>query len=100
GSLERPLTALADLQRQGLIRHIGLSNVTARQVEDGRRICAIACVQNQYNLAHREDDALVDWLAREGTAYVPFFPLGGFTPLQSTVLSEVAARLGATPMQV
>jgi len=100
GSLEEPLTALAELQRQGLIRHIGLSNVTARQVEDGRRICAIACVQNQYNLAHREDDALVEQLATEGTAYVPFFPLGGFTPLQSNVLSEVALQLDATPMQV
>jgi len=100
GSLEEPLTALAELQRQGLIRHIGLSNVTARQVVDGRRICAIACVQNQYNLAHREDDALVEQLARAGIAYVPFFPLGGFTPLQSTALSEAAAQLGATPMQV
>jgi aryl-alcohol dehydrogenase-like predicted oxidoreductase len=100
GSLEEPLTALAELQRQGLIRHIGLSNVTARQVEDARRICAIACVQNQYNLVHREDDALVERLAREGTAYVPFFPLGGFTPLQSGVLSEVAGQLGASPMQV
>ena len=100
GSLEEPLTALAELQRQGLIRHIGLSNVTARQVEDGRRICAIACVQNQYNLAHRDDDALVEQLANESTAYVPFFPLGGFTPLQSNVLSEVALQLHATPMQV
>ncbi len=100
GSLEESLTALADLQRQGLIRHIGLSNVTARQVEDGRQICAIACVQNQYNLAHREDDALIQQLARDGTAYVPFFPLGGFTPLQSNALSEVAIQLGATPMQV
>lgn len=100
GSLEEPLTALAELQRQGLIRHIGLSNVTAQQVEDGRRICAIACVQNQYNLAHRDDDALVEALAREGIAYVPFFPLGGFTPLQSSALSEVAVQLEATPMQV
>jgi len=100
GSLEEPLTTLAELQRQGLIRHIGLSNATARQVEDGRRICAIACVQNQYNLAHRADDALVEQLAREGTAYVPFFPLGGFTPLQSNALSEVAIQVGATPMQV
>jgi len=100
GSLEEPLTTLAELQRQGLIRHIGLSNVTARQVEDGRRICAIACVQNQYNLAHRADDALVEQLARKGTAYVPFFPLGGFTPLQSNALSEVATQVGATPMQV
>ena len=100
GSLEEPLTVLADLQRQGLVRHIGLSNVTARQVADGRKIAPIVCVQNQYNLAHREDDALIDELARAGTAYVPFFPLGGFTPLQSTTLSDVAARLKATPMQV
>ena len=100
GSLEEPLTALAELQRQGLIRHIGLSNVTRTQVADGRRICPIVCVQNLYNLAHREDEALVDELAGQGIAYVPFFPLGGFTPLQSTTLSEVAARLGATPMQV
>ena len=100
GSLEEPLAALAELQRQGLIRHIGLSNVTTQQVEDGRRICAIACVQNQYNLAHREDDALIEQLAREGTAYVPFFPLGGFTLLQSTALSDVAVQVGATPMQV
>ena len=100
GSLEAPLTALAELQRQGLIRHIGLSNVTARQVADGRRICAIACVQNHYNLVHRGDDALVRELARDGTAYVPFFPLGGFTPLQSDALSDVAREVGATPMQV
>ena len=100
GSLEAPLTALAELQQRGLIRHIGLSNVTARQVEDGRRICAIACVQNHYNLAHRSDDALIDQLARDGIAYAPFFPLGGFTPLQSNALSGVAAALGATPMQV
>lgn len=100
GSLEAPLTVLADLQRQGLVRHIGLSNVTAKQVADGRKIAPIVCVQNQYNLAHRDDDALIDQLAREGTAYVPFFPLGGFTPLQSSTLSDVAARLGATPMQV
>ncbi len=100
GSLEEPLTVLADLQRQGLVRHIGLSNVTSRQVADSRRICEIACVQNAYNLAHRDDDALIDELAGHGTAYVPFFPLGGFTPLQSSTLSEVANRLGATPMQV
>jgi aryl-alcohol dehydrogenase-like predicted oxidoreductase len=100
GSLEAPLTVLADVQRQGLVRHIGLSNVTAKQVADGRRIAPIVCVQNQYNLAHRDDDALIDDLARAGTAYVPFFPLGGFTPLQSSSLSAVAARLGATPMQV
>jgi pyridoxine 4-dehydrogenase len=100
GSIEPQLTALAELQRQGLVRHIGLSNVTPKQVEQGRRICRIACVQNQYNLAHRGDDALIDSLARDGTAYVPFFPLGGFSPLQSSTLSGVAARLGATPMQV
>jgi pyridoxine 4-dehydrogenase len=100
GSIEAPLTVLADLQRQGLVRHIGLSNVTAKQIAEGRRICEIACVQNLYNLAHRDDDALIDELADAGTAYVPFFPLGGFTPLQSTILSDVATRLGATPMQV
>ncbi|WP_295845622.1 aldo/keto reductase family oxidoreductase [Tardiphaga sp.] len=100
GSLEAPLTVLADLQRQGLVRHIGLSNVTPTQVADGRRICEIVCVQNYYNLAHRDDDALIDDLARAGTAFVPFFPLGGFNPLQSSSLSAVALRLGATPMQV
>jgi len=100
GSLEAPLTVLADLQRQGLVRHIGLSNVTPRQITEARRICEIVCVQNHYNLAHRTDDALIDDLARQGIAYVPFFPLGGFTPLQSSTLSDVAARLGATPMQI
>jgi aryl-alcohol dehydrogenase-like predicted oxidoreductase len=100
GSIEAPLTILADLQRQGLVRHIGLSNVTSTQIEAGRRICEIVCVQNLYNVAHREDDALIDELARSGIAYVPFFPLGGFTPLQSTELNEVATRLSATPMQV
>jgi aryl-alcohol dehydrogenase-like predicted oxidoreductase len=100
GSLEAPLTILAELQQQGLIRHIGLSNVTPTQIAEGRRICEIVCVQNAYNLAHRADDALIDDLAGSGTAYVPFFPLGGFTPLQSTALSEVAAGLGVTPMQV
>ncbi|HEY0205796.1 MAG TPA: aldo/keto reductase family oxidoreductase [Acetobacteraceae bacterium] len=100
GSLEAPLTVLADLQRQGLVRHIGLSNVTPAQVAEGRGICEIVCVQNQYNLAHRDDEALVDGLARDGIAYVPFFPLGGFNRLQSAALSEVAASLGATPMQV
>lgn len=100
GSIEAPLTALAELQRQGLVRHIGLSNVTPAQVAQGRGICAIACVQNQYNLAHRGDDGLIDDLARDGIPYVPFFPLGGFSPLQSSVLSDVAGRLGATPMQV
>lgn len=100
GSLEEPLTVLAELQRQGLVKHVGLSNVTAKQVADGRKITDIVCVQNQYNLAHRGDDALIDQLAAEGTAYVPFFPLGGFSPLQSTALSDVAARLGASPLQV
>jgi pyridoxine 4-dehydrogenase len=100
GSIEAPLTVLADLQRQGLIRHIGLSNVTAKQITEGRAIAEIVCVQNQYNLAHREDDHLIDQLDAEGIAYVPFFPLGGFTPLQSNELSDVATRLGATPMQV
>jgi pyridoxine 4-dehydrogenase len=100
GSLEEPLSALAKLQRQGLVRHIGLSNVTRKQIDEGRAIAEIVCVQNQYNVAHREDDALIDYLAAVGIAYVPFFPLGGFTPLQSTVLSDVANSLGATPMQV
>lgn len=100
GSIEGQLTALAELQRKGLVRHIGLSNVTAAQVKEGRGIAEIVCVQNMYNLAHRHDDGLIDELARAGIAYTPFFPLGGFSPLQSSTLSEVAARLGATPMQV
>ncbi len=100
GSIEAPLTVLAELQRQGLVRHIGLSNATSKQVAEGRTIADIVCVQNLYNLAHRDDDALVAELAAAGTAYVPFFPLGGFTPLQSTALSDVARELGATPMQV
>ena len=100
GSLEEPLTALAQLQQQGLVRHIGLSNVTARQVADARRITQIVCVQNHFNVAHRADDALIDELARDGIAYTPFFPLGGFSPLQSSTLSDVAQRLRATPMQV
>ncbi|HTC37296.1 MAG TPA: aldo/keto reductase family oxidoreductase [Steroidobacteraceae bacterium] len=100
GSIEAPLVVLAGLQRQGLVRHIGLSNVTRKQVEEGRAIADIVCVQNHYNLAHREDDALIDELAGLAIAYVPFFPLGGFTPLQSTALSDVAKALGATPMQV
>ncbi|OCI96681.1 oxidoreductase [Rhizobium sp. AC27/96] len=100
GSIEEPLTVLADLQRQGLVRHIGLSNVTSSQIAEGRRIAEIVCVQNLYNLAHRADDGLIDELARDGIAYVPFFPLGGFSPLQSSTLSDVAARLNATPMQV
>jgi pyridoxine 4-dehydrogenase len=100
GSIEAPLTVLADLQRQGLIRHIGLSNVTPAQVVAAGRICDVVCVQNHYNLAHRADDALIDDLLRQGIAYVPFFPLGGFTPLQSSTLSQVADQLRATPMQV
>jgi len=100
GPIEDKLTVLAELQAKGLIRHIGLSNATARQVADGRRITEIVCVQNQYNLAHRGDDALIDDLAGHGTAYVPFFPLGGFSPLQSATLDAVAEKLGATPMQV
>ena len=99
GSIEAPLTVLADLQRQGLVRHIGLSNITSAQIAEGRRICDIVCVQNHYNVAHRDDDALIDELAAAGIAYVPFFPLGGFTPLQSRSLSDVAERLGVTPMQ-
>ena len=99
-SIAEQFTALAELQRRGLIRHLGLSNVKAAQVEETRAIAPVVCVQNQYNLAHRDDDALVDDLAGKGIAYVPFFPLGGFSPLQSSTLSNVAARLGATPMQV
>lgn len=100
GSIEEPLTALAELQRQGLVREIGLSNVTAAQVAQGRAMCEIVCVQNHYNLAHRQDDAMIDALAKDGIAYVPFFPLGGFSPLQSATLSAVAARLQAKPNQV
>jgi aryl-alcohol dehydrogenase-like predicted oxidoreductase len=100
GSIEAPLSALAELQRQGLVRHIGLSNVTSGQIAEARRIANVVCVQNHYNLAHRADDALIDELARDNIAYVPFFPLGGFNPLQSSALSDVARRLGATPMQV
>ncbi|TCV96437.1 aryl-alcohol dehydrogenase-like predicted oxidoreductase [Luteibacter rhizovicinus] len=100
GSIEEQFTALADLQRQGLIRHLGLSNATSAQVAEAQRIADVVCVQNHYNLVHREDDALIDELAQKGIAYVPFFPLGGFTPLQSETLSSVAQRLGATPMQV
>ncbi|CZT36996.1 aldo/keto reductase family oxidoreductase [Rhizobium sp. 9140] len=99
-SIEAPLTALAELQAKGLIRHIGLSNVTPTQIAQGRGITEIVCVQNQYNLAHRSDDALIDELAGAGTAYVPFFPLGGFSPLQSAALTTAAADLGATPLQV
>lgn len=100
GSIEAPMTVLAELQQKGLVRHIGLSNVTPAQIAQARRIAPIVCVQNQYNLVYRADDALIADLAHDGIAYVPFFPLGGFTPLQSDTLSEVAARLGATPMQV
>ncbi|HEU4857494.1 MAG TPA: aldo/keto reductase family oxidoreductase [Rhodanobacteraceae bacterium] len=100
GSIEEPLTALAELRQRGLVHHIGLSNVTPTQVAEGRRIADIVCVQNHYNVIHRDDDALIDDLARDSIAYVPFFPLGGFTPLQSSTLSHVAARLNATPMQV
>ena len=99
GSLENPLKALVELQQQGLVRHIGLSNVTPTQLAEGRAIANIVCVQNHYNLAHRNDDAMVDELADAGIAYVPFFPLGGFSPLQSDALSEVAKAAGATPMQ-
>ena len=100
GSMEEPLTVVAELQQKGLVRHIGLSNVTRTQIAEARRIVPIVCVQNQYNLAHRADDPLIDDLARDGIAYVPFFPLGGFSPLQSATLSDAALRLNATPMQV
>ena len=99
-SIAHQFEAMAELQRQGLVRHLGLSNVTERQVEEARSIAPVVCVQNHYNLVHRDDDGLIDWLAGEGIAYVPFFPLGGFSPLQSDELSEIAAELGATPMQV
>ena len=100
GSIEESFSVLEELQQQGLVKHIGLSNVTAKQVAEARKIAEIVCVQNEYNIAHRQDDALIDALAGEGIAYVPFFPLGGFTPLQSSTLSDVAASLNATPMQV
>jgi aryl-alcohol dehydrogenase-like predicted oxidoreductase len=100
GSLDVELEELADLQRQGLVRHVGLSNVTPKQVADGRAMCAIGCVQNHYNLVQRGDDAMIDELGAAGIAYVPFFPLGGFSPLQSDALSAVATNLDATPMQV
>jgi pyridoxine 4-dehydrogenase len=100
GSIAQQVTVLADLRRKGLIRNIGLSNVTAAQVAEAQTITDVVCVQNNYNLAQRHDDALIDELARQGIAYVPFFPLGGFTPLQSFTLSAVAGRLGATPIQV
>jgi pyridoxine 4-dehydrogenase len=100
GSIEKPVAALAELQRKGLIRHIGLSNVSATQIAEAQGIAEIVCVQNNYNLVRREDDALIDALARQGIAYVPFFPLGGFTPIQSSVLAQVAQKMNATPMQV
>jgi pyridoxine 4-dehydrogenase len=100
GSLEEPMTVLAELQSQGLIRHIGLSNVTPKQLAQSQRIAPIVCVQNLYNVAHRTDDGFIDDLAKQGISYVPFFPLGGFTPLQSSVLNATAAALQATPMQV
>jgi pyridoxine 4-dehydrogenase len=100
GSIDEPLTALAELKRQGLIRHLGLSNVTPRQLAEARNISEIVCVQNFYNIAHREDDGFIKELAQQGIAYVPFFPLGGFTPLQSSALDAAAAALKATPMQV
>ena len=100
GSIEEPLTALVELKQQGLIEHLGLSNVSPRQLADGQRITDIVCIQNFYNVAHRNDDAFIDSLAQQGIAYVPFFPLGGFTPLQSSTLNDVAASLQATPMQV
>lgn len=100
GPLEEPLTVLAELKARGLIRHIGLSHVTARQVADAQKITPVACVQNHYNLAHRQDDSLLDSLAAQGIPLVPYFPLGGFSPLQSAALDDVASRLGATPMQV
>jgi pyridoxine 4-dehydrogenase len=100
GSIEKQVTALAELQREGLVRHIGLSNVTAAQIAEAQGIADSACIQNHYNLVHREDDTLIEELASQGIAYVPFFPLGGFTPIQSSVLSTVAQTIGATPMQV
>ena len=100
GSLAEPLELLAELQQQGLVHHIGLSNITSNQLAEGRKVCEIACVQNRYNLVHRHDDAMIDHLAAEGIPYVPFFPLGGFSPIQSDALAGVAAELGATPLQV
>jgi pyridoxine 4-dehydrogenase len=100
GPVAEQVGVLADLQRKGLIRHIGLSNATARQVAEAQTVAPIVCVQNNYNLVNRQDDAFIDDLARQGIAYVPFFPLGGFSPLQSSILSSVATRLGATPLQV
>ena len=100
GSLAEPFETLVELQRRGLIRHLGVSNATAEQVVEAQGIAPIVCVQNMYNLAYRHDDKLIDELAEQGIAYAPFFPLGGFSPLQSSALSTVAARLDATPMSV
>jgi aryl-alcohol dehydrogenase-like predicted oxidoreductase len=100
GSIEKQVTALAELQQRGLVRHIGLSNATSAQVGEAQHIAPIVCVQNHYNLVQRADDALVDELAGKGIAYVPFFPLGGFTPIQSSALTDIARTVGATPMQV
>ena len=100
GPVEPQIEVLAELQRQGLIRHIGVSHATSSQIKAARRIVDIVCVQNHYNLVHRDDDALIDELAAEGIAYVPYFPLGGFSPLQSDTLSALAGRLGVTPMQL
>ena len=100
GSIEAPLTVLAELKQQGLIRHLGLSNVSSKQLAEAQAISEIVCVQNFYNVTHRNDDGLIDDLARQGIAYVPFFPLGGFTPLQSSVLDTAAASLESTPMQI
>jgi aryl-alcohol dehydrogenase-like predicted oxidoreductase len=100
GSIAKQVEALAELQQRGLVRHIGLSNVTAAQIAEAQGIAEIVCVQNHYNLVHREDDALIDELARKAIAYVPFFPLGGFTPIQSSALSALARTIDATPMQV
>ena len=100
GSISEPFSVLAELQQEGLIRHLGVSNVTEKQIEEARAIAPIVCVQNHYNLAHRHDDALIEQLAQDGIAYVPFFPLGGFTPLQSTILQQEAETLQASPLQV
>ncbi|WP_250462329.1 aldo/keto reductase family oxidoreductase [Microbulbifer litoralis] len=100
GSIAEPFSVLAELQKEGLIRHLGVSNVTTRQIEEARSIAPVVCVQNHYNLVHRHDDAIIDLLAEDGIAYVPFFPLGGFTPLQSSILQQVADELAVTPMQV
>jgi len=100
GSIEAPLTVLAELKHQGLIRHLGLSNTTRAQIEEGRKLSEIVCVQNNYNVINRGDDAIIDLFAKDGIAYVPFFPLGGFSPIQSSALSSIAQILEATPMQV